>query len=58
MNNGTYQQLPSGGATAPAAVATPVAIEPEATIAPAKPVVPDVEKTKSTTTTTTIRPVR
>lgn len=57
ISNGTYQQLPSGGATAPASVATPVAIEPVEVIAPAQAVVPEVEKTKSTTSTTTIRPV-
>lgn len=56
INNGTYQQVPSGGVTTPATVATPVAIEPKSVVVPAQPVVPAVEKTKSTTTTTTTRP--
>ena len=53
-NSGTYQQVPSGGAQ-PAAVTTPVAIEPVVQ-QPVTPPAPDVQRTKNTVTTTTIGP--
>lgn len=55
----TYQQVPSGGAQAPAAVTTPIAIEPviqQQTVPQARPQPhQEVQKTKNTVTTTTIR---
>lgn len=54
-----YQQVPSGGAQQPAAVTTPVAIEPVIQQQALPPAMPqprqDVQKTKNTVTTTTIR---
>lgn len=56
-NKNNYQQVPSGGATPTAAVTTPLAIE-TAPVAQPVQTKPDVQKTRSTTTTTTIRPLQ